>query len=297
MRRVQRAGTRIVSPFRRSYDVPLDLRTIAQLEESRLATGCAEISEAVLPIASGGVACRGTPGAWNNLAVGLGMNGPVAREEIESIVQFYELAGIEPRIEVCPLADFSVIRHCEALNFRVRDFDNVLHRPVSASERVVPAQSPLADISVRIVNKQDDAEVRRFSRIAMTGSKPPENDFPESDYALWARIVKHPRTESFIASVHDSTGAHDAGAGSLELHGEIACLFGLTTLADFRRKGVQQTLIAARLNHAGTRGVRVATIGSRPGAGTERNVRRMGFQTAYTKVMLARSGPGLVPNR
>ena len=84
----------------------------------------------------------------------------------------------------------------------------------------------------------------------------------------------------------------------------VTLLMGWATATECAAWGVAgslletyRTLIAARLNHAGTRGVRVATIGSRPGAGTERNVRRMGFQTAYTKVMLARSGPGLVPNR
>lgn len=63
------------------------------------------------------------------------------------------------------------------------------------------------------------------------------------------------------------------------------------------RHGIQQTLIAVRLNLAVERGIRVATIGSRPGTGTERNGRRMGFQTACTKCILARPGPGLIPVR
>ncbi len=275
----------------------MDPFEIAQLEESRLAIGCAEISDHVLPIKSGGVACRGVAGSWNNMAVGLGMSGPVAREEIEQLAAWYEGAGIEPRIEVCPLADVSLIQHCEALNFRVRSFDNVLFRELSRGEGVTTAQPAAPGISVRVVSKGDDAEIRRYTRIAMTGSQSPDVALPETDYELSARIVKHPRTLSFIASVRDAAGMHDAGAGSLEIHEEIACLFGLTTLPRFRRMGIQQTLIAARLNVAAERGVRVATIGSRPGAGTERNVRRMGFATAYTKVILARAGEGLVAAR
>jgi GNAT superfamily N-acetyltransferase len=65
-------------------------------------------------------------------------------------------------------------------------------------------------------------------------------------------------------------------------------------LPEFRRRGIQQALIAARLNYAAARGARLATIGSKPGAGTERNVRRMGFATAYTKPVMVRPGPGLV---
>jgi GNAT superfamily N-acetyltransferase len=166
-----------------------------------------------------------------------------------------------------------------------------------AGEKPTPAQTPDPRIRVRLVNKDDDAEVRLCSRIAMTGFHPPGHEFAESDYEMWARVVKHPRTRSLLASVETPEGLVPAGAGSIELHGEIACLFGLSTLHAFRKLGIQQSLIAARLNLAIDQGVKVATIGSRPGAGTERNVRRMGFQTAYTKVILAQPGPGLVPAR
>lgn len=275
----------------------MDIATIAKLEESRLAIGLSEISDHVLRIKSGGIACRALPGWWNNTAAGIGMSGPVEREEIEELARWYEGAGIEPRIEGCPLADPSLFKHCEDLNFRVRGFDNVLYRELSRTDRARPAQAADPTISIRIVNKDDDAEVRAYSRLSMAGFSPPDFVPPESDFDLWARVVKHPRTVSFIGSVRDSAGTHDAAAGAIEVHEEIACLFGLSTLAPFRKRGLQQSLIAARLNLAADRGVRVATIGSRPGAGTERNVRRMGFQTAYTKVFLTRAGPGLAPNR
>lgn len=275
----------------------MDILDIARLEEARIALGVSEISDHVLLIKSGGLACRAQPGWWNNLAANMGMCGPVTREEIEEVARWYESAGVEPRIEGCPYADASLFKHCEDLNFRVRGFDNVLFRELSKDVRAVPAQTPDPSITIRIVNKDDENEVRTYSRLSMTGFSPPGFVPPESDFDLWARVVKHPRTVSFIASIRDATGTHDAAAGALEVHEEIACLFGLSTLAPYRKRGLQQSLIAARLNHATDQGVHVATIGSRPGAGTERNVRRMGFQTAYTKVFLTRTGPGLTPNR
>lgn len=275
----------------------MDILEIARLEEARIAIGVSEISDHVLRIKSGGLASRALPGWWNNLAANVGMNGPVAREEIEELARWYESAGIEPRIEGCPLADASLFKHCEDLNFHVRGFDNVLYRELSKGQRTLPAQTPDPSITIRIINKEDENEVRTYSRLSMTGFSPPDFVPPESDFELWARVVKHPRTVSFIASIRDATGTHDAAAGALEVHDEIACLFGLSTLAPYRKRGLQQSLIAARLNLASDRGVRIATIGSRPGAGTERNVRRMGFQTAYTKVFLTRAGPGLTPNR
>ncbi len=47
----------------------MDILQIAQLEETRLAIGVAEISDHTLPIQSGGVAYRGMPGSWNNIDV------------------------------------------------------------------------------------------------------------------------------------------------------------------------------------------------------------------------------------
>jgi hypothetical protein len=273
---------------------------VARLEEDRLAVGVSEISEHVRPVRGGGVACRDVPGSWNNMIVGVGMQGPLPSDwgdELRSICGWYEEAGVEPRIEVAPFADMSLLKHCEAERFVVRNFDNVLYRVLHPGERVVTAQASDPRIRVRLVKKDDDADVRTASRIAMTGSHPPGHEFEESDYALWAKIVKHPRTQTFVASVETPEGLVPAGAGSIELHGAIACLFGLSTVHAFRRLGVQQSLIAARLNLAIEQGVKVATIGSRPGAGTERNVRRMGFQTAYTKVILARPRPGLAAAR
>jgi GNAT superfamily N-acetyltransferase len=85
------------------------------------------------------------------------------------------------------------------------------------------------------------------------------------------------------------------GAGSVEFAGELCALFGLSVLPEFRRRGIQQALIAARLNEARRRGAHLATISGRPGAATERNVMRMGFALAYTKVILVKPGPGLTP--
>ncbi len=78
---------------------------------------------------------------------------------------------------------------------------------------------------------------------------------------------------------------------------KAAALFALAVLPAYRRRGVQQALIAARLRAAAEAGATVVTISALPGVATERNARRMGFQVAYTKVVLVRPGAGLVGNR
>jgi GNAT superfamily N-acetyltransferase len=111
------------------------------------------------------------------------------------------------------------------------------------------------------------------------------------DLDRWRRCAAHPRSV-VLTAIRDG---RMIGAGSVEVLGEAAALFGLSVLPEFRGRGVQQALIAARLSLAAARGARVATISARPGVATERNARRLGFQLGYTKALLVRPGPGLAP--
>jgi len=156
---------------------------------------------------------------------------------------------------------------------------------------VRPPHPAPADVHIRPIDPSDSARVREAARVVALGFSPPGAEPRDEDLELWTRCARHPRT-SLLAAYH---GDRIVGAGSLEVSGEIAALFGLSVLAEHRRRGIQQTLIAERLRRAAAAGARVATIGARPFVLTERNVRRMGFQVAYTKTILVRPGPGLTP--
>ena len=139
----------------------------------------------------------------------------------------------------------------------------------------------------------NDAQVREYARVCSSGFLPPGmTELPPDQFEVSMRAARHTRSIGLLAMLDGRC----VGAGGMGMHNHVAALFGLSVLPEFRRRGIQQALIAARLNIAAENGARVATIGSRPGAGTERNVRRMGFQTAYVKPMVVRPGPGLAPN-
>ena len=53
---------------------------------------------------------------------------------------------------------------------------------------------------------------------------------------------------------------------------------------EFRRRGIQQALMAARLQACADAGCRIACIHSDPAVATARNARRLGFALAYTTV-------------
>ncbi len=270
----------------------MDMLEIAKLEEGRQAEALAELADEVLRV-GGGVAGRGAKGSWLNNANGMGLSGPVSEDEVVELAKWYESAGIEPRIELCPMADESLIRALESQKFLVRMFENVLYRELVPGETVRPVMEPLDGkrLVIKQVDPASDAEVREYAIVCSSGFLPPGvTELPLEHLEISMRVARHPRTVGMLAMLDGKC----VGAGGMGMHDKVCALFGLSVLPEFRRRGIQQALIAARLNHAAARGARLATIGSKPGAGTERNVRRMGFATAYTKPVMVRPGPGLV---
>lgn len=265
------------------------LRDIAQLEETRLANAIQRIGDEVRPFA-GGVAARAAPGSWCNYAAGFGFQSPLTRAEVESVIAWYEEMGIEPRLEAHPFLHVESLALLEDLKFVTRSFEFIYCRELDSGETVAPTVDTPPDLRVRVVDKSDASDMRHYAQIAMSGFYPPDASPSEDDVRLAIKGAGGPNSMNVVAWLGDTP----VGAGGSAVTGNIAALFGTSVLPDFRRRGVQQALLAARLNLAAQRGATIATIGSLPGAITERNVRRMGFQVAYVKSMLVRPGPGLV---
>lgn len=267
----------------------LDLRDVARFEESRLGLGIGEVARERLAI-GGGWAARDIPGTWANSSAGLGLAGPVSAEEIERLVAWYRDVGVEPRVEVCPYAHESLVRELARAGFVVQSFEHALFRELGDDGAIEPVHAAPPDLEIRVVDPTDRAATQDFAHTVVNGFATPEKPPREIDVDLAARCAVHPRSVNIVARL----GGRSVGAGSLEIHGHLVALYGLSVLPEHRRRGIQQAMIAARLTLARDRGCTLATITGPPGAGTERNVRRMGFQIAYTRAILVRPGPGLV---
>lgn len=252
------------------------------------------------------------PGSSLNSVVNLGMGclgsapGPVDRADIQSLVDWYSSSGIEPCIELCPYAHPSVARACAELGFILnprtersgapRGFDTVLYRTLRRDEHITPAQPASLSFDICEIDPADSARVREFATVCATSDDPASGPPPAFAIDSVERCIRQPRTLALAAMLSDRI----IGVGMVEIapphRGDaIAALFSAKVAPACRRRGVQQALLAARLNSAISRGATIATITSRPGIATERNVRRLGFQTACTKVILIRPGPGLAP--
>lgn len=266
----------------------MDLIDIARLEERRQAVGVSEIADEARPFA-GGAATRGEPGSWINNVVAAGLDGPVDEDQLDSVIEWYTSKGIEPRLEVCPFVHEGLLGMLERRGFGVRAFENVFYRELDAGRAVEPVHIPPAEVQIRPVDPIDAAVVREYCLVVVSGFFPPGVAPREADLEILARCLRHPRTTAFAAWADGRL----VGGGAMEVAGDVAALFGLSVLPEYRRRGIQGAVIAARLAEAARRGAKIATISSRPGVATERNVRRMGFAVAYTKLVMAKAGPGL----
>lgn len=266
-----------------------NLADIARLEETRLADAIRRIGDEVRPF-GGGVAARSVPGAWCNYAAGFGFDGPIPRAEVEELVAWFEEKGIEPRLETHPFVHAETLAVLEELKFVTRHFEVVYFRELDASVRAAPVVATPDELSVRLVDKSDPAAMREYVKLAMSGFYPPGTSPAEDDVRLALKGASGPDSIGVVAWMGDTP----VGAGGSAVKGEVAALFGASVLPEYRKRGVQQALLAARVNYAARAGATVATIGSLPSAVTERNVRRMGFEVAYVKSMLVRPGQGLV---
>jgi GNAT superfamily N-acetyltransferase len=293
--------------------VMLTYTEFARAEEARQAKGLSEIADVARPFA-GGTAGRSSPGGWSNTSVGMGLNGPVSQGEVDEVVAWYEEAGIEPRFEVCPFADGSLVAALETHGCVPLVFENTFFRALSRDQLVTPLVEVPRGLKIERVDPSDAAAVRRYSAVAMSGFVPEGTTPPEEDFEVSARVVRHSRTIAFLATIDGEPAGAGAGEvsealgalGAMEALGGairggrvggVVAMFGASVLPKFRNRGVQQALIAARLNHGIEHGATMASIGAKPGIATERNARRMGFELAYTKVHVVKPGPGLVRNR
>lgn len=266
-------------------------RDIAALEERRQAEITAAAAEHSQPIAGGIMSASGV-GSWTNQACGLGLAGPVAQAEVDALIEFYERRGIEPKIEVCAFADESLLAALAARGFVLREFEAVLARQLGRDELFAPLSGWPPDIAFGKVDRDDAAQVEAFIDASTCGFRPEGAPVPDELAAASRRLIAGPRSQSFLALDGDLA----VGGGGLDVGEGVAALMGTSVRPAYRGRGIQQALIALRLQEARARGCAVVCIHSRPGIATERNAARMGFALVYHKVALVRPGPGLTPS-
>ena len=147
-------------------------------------------------------------------------------------------------------------------------------------------------ISIEQVDPSNERQVHEYIQVAFGGFFPEGTELPEPIVAFGKTCAGARGYNLFIAR----EGGEAVGAGGCESGEGVTLLFGTSVKASHRRRGIQQVLMAARLERGRELGSWLAVINSRPGIPTERNAARLGFGMAYSRAVLVKPGPGLVPS-
>ena len=81
-----------------------------------------------------------------------------------------------------------------------------------------------------------------------------------------------------------SVDGQPAGTGAVILDSDLAWLSTDATLPQFRRRGLQAALQRARLELARDAGCTIASSEAIPGSASQRNMGRLGFGLAYSRL-------------
>ena len=228
-------------------------------------------------VGSGWMSCD-LPGSWADHAAGLGLDGPVSDDTLDSLVDFYRARGRTPRIETTPHQHPSLL---EGLKNRGFVPSEELHTLVVDLDQYDAAQAGVGSgLDFKRVDPACQESVESFIRSQERGFFG-EESLPSGLRTIIERVVHHPRAQVWIIE-RDGCAV---GSGGLEIFEDMAVLIGGCVHPDARGQRVHSAFIAHRLSVAAQVGLSHASIGSLIDHTTEHNAARAGFQVAYIQTM------------
>jgi GNAT superfamily N-acetyltransferase len=266
-----------------SLELNLELARRVELAEAEVAVEGANTLMAMKPDAgtavehiAGGYAVYCGANSPVTQAVGLGLNGPVSSEEFDRLEKFFFSRGEPVRAETSPLADASLFVLYRERGYGVTEFSNVMVRPIEFDERWPGSPG----VEIRKANRDE------MDLWTLTVAQGFAENYPVTEDLIQVMRVfaLSPGMECYLASVDGKV----AGGATLSLRGKIAGLFGASTLADFRRRGVQTALLRTRLRRAAEARCEIGVSLAQPGSHSQRNITKLGFRTLYTRVKFER---------
>lgn len=223
---------------------------------------------------AGGVATYLGRDSLVNQVVGAGFSGAVSAQDVADIEGFYREHDARGVVSVCPLAHPTLPAALAAQGWVPDAFEHVLVRRLWDDSEFDPTQ---ADIEVREVASDEERDT--WAIAAATGFSAPLPPLaPQLE--LGAVVVRRPGVRLFLAFIEGEV----AGTGEVHLEDGVAWLSADATLPRFRARGVQAALQRHRLAVGAREGCELAVTETTPGSGSQRNMERLGFRVAYTRV-------------
>jgi len=259
--------------------------------EARLVSDSARAAERRRPGAgsfaielAGGVAAFAGAGSPLNKVAGLGFAGALDPRELEAVERAYAAHETPVQVELACLATPEIGAFLTRRGYALVNFENVLGRPLPFEPAAAAAGISVSECSDGDLAGWLDVAIAGFASPDLEGV-PSHESFPRE--ALERTMADMSQASGFVRYLARREG-QVAGAASMRLFDGIAQLCGAATLPEHRRRGVQGTLLAARLAAATRAGCDVAVVTTQPGSKSQENVQKRGFELLYTRATLVK---------
>ena len=207
-------------------------------------------------------------------ATGVGLEGPLTNADLDRIEKFYSERKAPSQVDLTPLHAPDVFEMFKQRGYAIAELNNVLYRRLDPAEEFAP---PPPGYEIRR-SSPDEAE--------MTGSIVEGAFFPdgapEPFRGLMAPLYQMENALAVVASCEGTPVA--CGTGIVIQQYRVFALCGAGTLSAHRGRGLQTALLKARMAEASRAGCEYAVVVTQGGTTSQRNVERLGFRVAYSKV-------------
>lgn len=212
-------------------------------------------------------------------AQGMGLNGPVADDELAQMEQFFKDRETPAQIEVATLADATLLPTLCARGYTILEQTHSL----VADLRDWPSSTRKMANEIEISCSETEGLEEWVDVLLQSCFDTPEAAPPAlSDGAL--AMAQIPSVTTWMARIDGKP----VGGGLLMIHDGMGLICADGTLPEYRQRGVQSMLLEARLRHARNVGCDMAAICTLPGSGSQRNAERQGFRVTYARTLMIR---------
>ncbi len=157
--------------------IDIDLARRVEMAEANAGRKCAEAFHrlhpefpvAVQEIAGGTAVFAGTDSPVTQ-AIGVGLNGPVARSELDALGEFFRLRNAPAALELCPLINMNLYERLAARGYKLLEVSDVLvlNDLAQALAAAPPARATRRHHSCRHPRRIETLDTNRHPRFRRT---------------------------------------------------------------------------------------------------------------------------------
>ncbi len=232
-----------------------------------------EIGAAIEEVCGGHMVFAGL-GSPIGRVTGAGLDRPFTATDLDRVEAFYHAHHAPSQVDLCPMHGMETFELFKERGYAIAELNNVLYRRLDGTEKLFAAPNGCEIRRARL----EEAEATG----AVVESAFFPDGAPEAFHGLIAPLYQMDCGLGFVASVGGKSVA--CGTGMVIREHRMFALCGAGTLAEYRERGLQRALLLARMQAAVEAGCEYAVVVTQGGTTSQRNVERLGFRIAYSKV-------------